>query len=458
MAYASYIGMDAAPEALPVLPYEVNFIASYGQSNSIGAQATAGDTAFSNTPRDGLLMFGPQMNQGIEFTGFTKFQTPIAAIEEDKSVSTSNYNETPCRGMGEGLLDLIELRLGKTYAQHGRKILLAALGNGGEAIQNLVKEDGRAFGDYTGNLPTTSGKNFGVLEAAFAATKTWADSQGLTSGCPAIQFHWGADGYDPVSGVTKAQAKTYIAQLADDLQDAVATAFGQTLPCYLLITASQAHKPRNTVDDKDMYIAEAAQEVAETHPCVIMGIPQYANLYEGGEGTPGSSVHHRPSGYKIMGVGNADRLFWPVCARSDQGDFAPTAITRVSSTLIKVDFDVPADWELCWNFQTDYAENLRPEARSGFYVVDTGTTTTILQKTDATTSAPYLPYISGNSVYITMAAALPATADLTYGRETYGGNLGMRPRCTAARIPVVLQSSTISLPRYCTNFRKAIPA
>lgn len=442
------------------LPFDVNYFPSYGQSNSRGATTTNPlDTAFSDDPIDGAYMFGPQMNQGIECSDITPFQTPVPAIETDYTGvgGANDCNETPCRGFAETMLKLIEKRVGRTYAQHGQKILLASLGNGGETIENLVKETGRAFGDDTTAAGATDGRNFGRIERSFTAAKAWADSQNLSSGCPGVQFHWGAAAYPNL--LTKAQIVAYLIQLADDLEAAVYTAFGQTSPCYLILSSSHAHKARNTIDPLDMFVAEAMQEAAEMDPRILLGPPQYMNLYEGGEPAPGSNVHNRPSGSKILGAGCAERVFGPLVMGEDDGNFLPSAITRLSGgTLVRLDFNVPDDWELCWEFQTSEKENLRPDPQSGFYVVDTGTTTSLGIKTDATTSAPHLPYIDGPSVFFPTNGALPGTADMTYAPQTYGGNLAMKPRCPAMEIPVVLQSSTVNIKRHCSPFRKAIPA
>lgn len=440
MTHVAYTNIGAAPFPVPParIPWDVGYLASYGQSDSVGTEAEVGggDVPISTGAVPGLKMLGPKMNQGVIFNDFTRFQAPIAAVESAETYALTNFNETPVRGMMEAINGFLT-DAGNPLATSGQEIWGNSMGNPSASITTLDRDPTKSFGDTT--------YAWGLLEAAVAAAKTHATAASKTFGVLGISWHQGAADYPSGLNLTKTQYRDYLLGMADDLQTYIGGHTGQSQLVYLVACASNAHAQRGSANNA--YIAEAAALAAEQHDAIVLGNPQYAGIFGGFK----SGVHHRPYESKRLGAMAGRALFDLHCARSGWWDFLPSAVSRSASDVVKIDFDVPEGFELKFAYQSDARDNMRPDKNLGFRVLQTGTTTEVALATSI------LPWISGDSVYLKTAAALPATCDLNYGSWTYGGGLTIQPVDPADRF-FITDGFTDPVHRHCSPFREVVPA
>jgi hypothetical protein len=426
------------------LPFEDNLIVFAGQSHMNGAGGTATNVDYpvlSTVARDGLVTFGPQIMQSLDdVVSPSRFGDYIAAVEQEYTRSSIDYTETPARGAGDMLFNLLEERAGLAFSSHGRRLVLTNFGNGNTTMANWLRDSGASFANET--------TNWGLIEKAAQQGKIKSEAAGKTFGVLAVAFSQGATDYD--SATTKADYKSRLLQFSDDVQTYIKGHTGQSNPIYTVVVQNHSHATRGSTNNP--YVAEAQAEAAEEDPLILLATPQYANLYGY------SGVHHNNKESRRIG-GYIGACIYERVLQNAWWNFLPAAITRHASDVIRVRYDVPANHKLTWIYDNPDSRTaagvagFRAENNHGFYPVQTGTTTDIALLTGK------LPWIDGDSVYIRTAASLPSTLDLQYARgDDNAGNLACIPTTDAGIWPIEIDGNNRELARFAANFRKVVPA
>jgi hypothetical protein len=425
------------------LPFDDNLIVLAGQSHMNGAGGTGTNASYpvlSTVARDGLIAFGPQIMQSLDDTvSPARFGDYIAAVEQGYTRGGIDYSETPARGCGDMILNLLERRNQSPFSVHQRRIILCNLGNGNTTVSNWLRDGGLAFANET--------SNWGLIEKAAQQGKIKSAAAGRTFGVLAVAWSQGASDY---TGTSKADYKTRLLQFANDLQTYVKGHTAQRQPVFVVVVQNHAHASRSSA--LNPYVAEAQAEAAEENPLIVIANPQYANLYGY------SGVHHNNKESRRIGGQLGACIYRLAVEQRAWWNFLPAEISRHASDVIRVRYDVPSRHKLTWIYENPdsiTAANIpgfRAENNHGFYPVETGTTTDIALATGK------LPWIDGDSVYIRIAAALPTTLDLQYARgDDNAGNLACVPIDIADVWPLDVNGIARELVRLASNFRKVVP-
>jgi hypothetical protein len=425
------------------LPFDDNLIVFAGQSHMNGAGGAGTNASYpvlSTAARGGLIAFGPQIMQSLDDTvSPARFGDYIAAVEQGYTRGGIDYSETPARGCGDMILNLLERRNQSPFSIHQRRIILCNLGNGNTLVANWLRDGGLAFANET--------SNWGLIEKAAQQGKIKSAAAGRTFGVLAVAWSQGASDY---TGTSKADYKTRLLQFTNDLQTYVKGHTGQRQPVFVVVVQNHSHASRSSA--LNPYVAEAQAEAAEENPLIVLAHPQYADLYGY------SGVHHNNKESRRIGGQLGACIYRLAVEQRAWWNFLPAAITRHASDVIRVRYDVPSRHKLTWIYDNPDSmtvanvQGFRAEDNHGFHPVDTGTTTAIALATGK------LPWIDGDSVYIRTAAALPATLDLQYARgDDNAGNLACVPLDIADVCPLDVGGNTRELVRLASNFRKVVP-
>jgi hypothetical protein len=207
--------------------YDINHFLVYGQSLSQGDWEP---NIVSNVQKYNSLMFTGGMrvwenrNQGTIYTALVPaVETAFAYEEGETVVGAETRGETPCSGMADKIVELIDEEDGFAYSDQQYQILVSAPGMGGTNIATLSDQAGIYYLRLLRDV--TNGKRL-------------AEESGKTYWCPAVTWIQGeADVYYDMS-----QEDYYNAMesLFDNLNTDIKAITGQTEDVHFFLYQTQA--------------------------------------------------------------------------------------------------------------------------------------------------------------------------------------------------------------------------
>lgn len=312
------IGKDFIGHAdIPKIDKDLNFIVSYGQSLSIGA--------------DSLYVADPAV-EGCYILG-ASLGTPAASI---KPLELTSNGQDPIVSAVNCLQKLI------TSNNSNRPTLIAgSYGAGGQSIAQLMSASRQAQikTDRGIGYNISSSNRYPVFTTAVDDAKLYAISNKKSIGCPAIIFLQGERDYYTDAQLQQAGAlnweayacggdkdlyKQYMSDLKDDMQSYIMNVFNQTeKPLFCIYECSGGF-----IQDHTMSINQAQIEFAqENDDVILLPAPYFTPNYNNG--------HLSTNGYRWYGECIARALYETLCNRSEYSPMMPCGAI-VEDHLIKL--------------------------------------------------------------------------------------------------------------------------
>ena len=362
--------------------YTVNHVFCYGQSLSVGQALPIQ----SGTAKFDHLMFTRGMRPQYDYPAETVAQWYAALVPAVEALSPTqpSLGETPSRGTGDAIKELIEAEDGKAHTDHEYKLLLSNPGFGALTIVQLSKG-------------TTHFSRM-VQQAQYGLSL--ANAQGDTYAVQAVTWIQGESDY--LSGTTQAAYLSALNTLVSDIQTDLKAVTGQSKR--IAVIGYQVASHINGASDDIPDIALAQLECAEANANFFIATPMYHFPYADG-------FHLTGPGSQWLGayLGLAYKRI--VIDGEDWSPVRPIASVRQGS-IAEVRFHVPKG-RLVFDTTT-----VADQPSKGFQLVDSGGSPLTISNVEI---------VDFDRVRITAAASIPAGAKLRYawqGNSAVGlGNL-----------------------------------
>lgn len=362
--------------------YTINHVFCYGQSLSVGQALPiqSGTAAYDH------LMFTRGMRPQYDYPAETAAQWYAALVPAVEAVSPTQpfLGETPSRGTGDAIKELIEAEDGKAFTDHEYRLLLSAPGYGALTIAQLSKG-------------TTHFSRM-VEQAQYGLAL--ANTQGDTYAVQAVTWIQGESDY--LAGTTQATYLSSLSTLVADIQTDLKAVTGQSKR--ISVIGYQVASHINGAADDIPDIALAQLECAEANANFFIATPMYHFPYADG-------FHLTGPGSQWLGayLGLAYKRI--VIDGEDWSPVRPIASVR-QGAIAEVRFHVPKG-RLVFDTTT-----VADQTNKGFQLVDSGGSPLTISNVEI---------VDFDRVRITAAASIPAGAKLRYawqGNSAIGlGNL-----------------------------------
>ena len=349
--------------------YTVNHVFCYGQSLSVGqAQPIQ-----SGTAKFDHLMFTRGMRPQYDYPAETAAQWYAGLVPAVEAVSPelSILGETPSRGIGDAIKELIEAEDGKAYTDHEYKLLLSNPGFGALTIAQLSKG-------------TTHFSRM-VEQAQYGLSL--ANAQGDTYAVQAVTWIQGESDY--ISNTPQATYLSSLNTLVADIQTDLKAVTGQSKR--IAVIGYQIATHFNYAADDIPDIALAQLECAETNPDFYVATPMYHFPYADGG-------HLTGVGSQWLGayLGLAYKRI--VVDGEEWSPVQPVASVRQGS-IAEVRFHVPMGRLV---FDTTA---IADQPNKGFQLVDSGGSPLTISSVEI---------VDFDRIRVTASAPIPAGAKLRY--------------------------------------------
>jgi len=249
------------PEPVPFgYDYSINGVFGYGQSLIVG-QA---NPLISTTPAYDNLMFEYGMRPQYDYPDDAAnwYDSLVPAVEAQGPAPWGSLKETPMRGTGDGIKELMLSEDGRAYTDHDYKILLSAPGYGATTLAQLSK----------GTV------HFTRLVAQAAAGRARANELGETFAVQAVLWVQGETDYQ--SSTTPEDYTFGLNKMVADIQSDIPAATGQSKRVAMIGGQVASHIHGSWHDTPTIAIAQF--DVSQSNPDFFIACAMYQFPYQDG--------------------------------------------------------------------------------------------------------------------------------------------------------------------------------